>query len=294
MFNPIVMTNLMVNARRAPLDRTPADAGLEYEDASFPAADGVGLKGWFVPSGLPERGPAVVFVHGWMWNRLGNVAGQVKGLKDADVDFLPAIKGLHDAGFHVLTFDVRRHGESDRGGRRPISYGPIEARDYIGAVRYLRSRPDVDGERIGAIGCSMGGNIVIMGTPEVQPIKALLAIQPTRLAVFNANFMRDEVGPLGPLMTKPMELVYAAMGTPRPGKHDPAIAARTLGDTVVQYVQGTGDHWGEMGIVEEFSAVTPNTAGPVIKYESAGRYEGYGYISERVDEVVAFFKAHLM
>jgi uncharacterized protein len=292
MINPFVMTKLMTNARRAPLTRTPAEAGLEFENAAFPAADGVGLKGWFIPSGLAEPGPAIVFVHGWMWNRLGNVAHQVKGLKDADVDFLPAAKGLHDAGFHVLLFDVRWHGESDR-GPKPLTYGPVEARDYIGAVRYLRSRPEVDGERIGAIGTSMGGNIVIYGTPEVQPIKALMAIQPTRLAVFNSNFMRTELGPLGPPMTKPMELVYAALRTPRPGKHDPAVPARKLGDTVVQYVQGTGDPWGRMDIVEEFASVTPGNAGPVIKFPSAGRYEGYGYISERVPEVVAFFKQHL-
>ena len=292
MLNPFVMTKLMVNARRAPLTRTPADAGLEYEAASFPAADGVGLKGWFIPSGATEPAPAVVFVHGWMWNRLGNVAHQVKGLADADVDFLPATKALHDAGFHVLLFDVRWHGESDR-GPKPLTYGPLEARDYIGAVRYLRSRPDVDGERIGAIGTSMGGNIVLYGTPEVQPIKAIMAIQPTRLAVFNSNFMRTEMGPLGPPMTKPMELVYAALRTPRPGKHDPAIPARKLGDTVVQYVQGTGDPWGRMDIVEEFASVTPGNAGPVIRFPSTGRYEGYGYISEHADDVAAFFKQHL-
>jgi hypothetical protein len=291
-FNPLLMTKLMVNARRAPITRTPADDGLAYEDAAFPAADGVGIKGWFIPSGAPERGPAVVFVHGWMWNRLGNVAHQTPGLKDADVDFMPAAKGLHDAGFHVLLFDVRRHGESEP-GRGPLSYGPVEARDYIGAVRYLRSRPEVDGERIGAIGTSMGGNIVIYGTPEVQPIKAILAIQPTRLAVFNANFMRTEMGPLGPTMTKPLELVYAALRTPRPGKHDPAVPARKLGDTVVQYVQGTGDQWGTMEIVEEFASVTPRIAGPVIRYPSAGRYEGYAYISEHVDDVVAFFKTYM-
>jgi pimeloyl-ACP methyl ester carboxylesterase len=292
-FNPLLMTKLMLNARRAPLTRTPADAGLEYEDAAFPAADGVGIKGWFIPSGVEGRGPAVVFVHGWMWNRLGNVAHQVSGLEDADVDFMPAAKGLHDAGYHVLLFDIRWHGESDR-GRNPLSYGPIECRDYIGAVRYLRSRPEVDGDRIGAIGCSMGGNAVLYGTHECQPVKALLAIQPTRLATFNANFMRDAMGPIGPAMTKPMELVYAALRTPRPGKHDPAVGARKLGpDTVVQYVQGTGDRWGTMAIIEDFAAATPNVAGPIIRYESDGRYEGYAYISERVDDVVAFFKTYV-
>ncbi|HEY6892273.1 MAG TPA: alpha/beta fold hydrolase [Solirubrobacter sp.] len=292
MLNPFVMTKLMVNARRAPLTRSPADVGLEFESVSFPAADGVGLKGWFIPSGADEPSPAVVFVHGWMWNRHGNIAHQVKGLKDADVDFLPAAKGLHDAGFNVLLFDVRWHGESER-GPKPLSYGPVEAQDYIGAVRYLRTRPEVDGERIGAIGTSMGGNIVLYGTPEAQPIKAILAIQPTRLAVFNHNFMRTEMGPLGPPMTKPMELVYAALRTPRPGKHDPAVPARKLGDTVVQYVQGTGDPWGRMEIVEEFASVTPKSAGPVIKFPSTGRYEGYAYISERADDVVAFFREHL-
>jgi alpha-beta hydrolase superfamily lysophospholipase len=279
----------MVMARRAPLTRTPAEAGLAYEDVAFPAADGVKLKGWFIPAG--ERAPAIVFVHGWMWNRLGNVAHQTP-VKDADVDFLPATKALHEAGFGVLLFDVRNHGES-AAGKRPLSYGPVEARDYIGAVRYLRERPDVDGARIGAIGLSMGGNIVIYGTPKVQPIKALLAIQPTRLAVFNANFARSEFGPLGPAMTKPMELVYAALRTPRPGKHDPAVPARELGPTVVQYVQGTGDPWGRMDVVEEFAAATPNVAGPVISFPSTGRYEGYRYISERADDVVAFFREHL-
>ena len=140
MFNPMVMTKLMVTARRSPITRTPAEAGLEFEDASFPAADGVGLKGWFIPSGAEGRSPAVVFVHGWMWNRLGNVAHQVKGLADADVDFLPAAKGLHDAGFNVLLFDVRWHGESSA-APSPCPYGPVEARDYIGAVRYLRLAP---------------------------------------------------------------------------------------------------------------------------------------------------------
>ena len=109
MLNPFVMTKLMLNARRAPLDRTPESVGLTYEDVSFPSSDGIGLKGWFIPSGASEPGPAVVFVHGWMWNRLGNVAHQVKGLKDADVDFLPAAKGLHDAG---ITFKDLRTEQS--------------------------------------------------------------------------------------------------------------------------------------------------------------------------------------
>ncbi len=288
-FRALTMTKLMLRGHRAPLTRTPADAGLSFEDVAFDSTDGLGLKGWFIPAG--GRGPAVVFVHGWMWNRLGNVAGQTT-VPDRDVDFMPAIRALHDAGYHVLTFDLRGHGESED-GPRPQTYGPLEGQDFVGAVNYLRRRPDIDPERIGAIGTSAGGNVVLYGTPDAQPIKAILAIQPTRLTSFNANFARTELGPLGPALVKPMDIIYALLRAPLPSRHDPAIPAAKLNGTVVQYVQGTGDPWGELSVVEAFAAATPHTSGPVIEYPSTGRYEGYQYISERSGDVVAFFDEYL-
>jgi uncharacterized protein len=287
---PLVLTKLMLVGARTPRRQTPTDAGLEYESLTFPATDGVKLSGWFIPREGEGPGPAIVFVHGWCWNRLGNVAGRVP-FTDRDVDFLPATKALHDAGYHVLLFDLRHHGESGR-GRAPLTYGPRETRDYIGAVNYLRSRPDVDDERIGAVGTSMGGNTIIYGTPNCQPIKALLAVQPTKLHTFNTNFARDELGPLGPASLAPIDWMYGLMRLPRPTKHDPGTAAPLLGDTVVQYVQGTGDPWGTMEIIEEFAAKTPNAL-PVVRFPSAGRYEGYRYVSERTDDVVGFFREHV-
>ena len=106
--------------------RTPAEVGLEYEDVAFKAGDGVGIKGWFIPRGRRAQAPPSCFVHGWMWNRLGNVAGKVP-IDDRDVDFLPVTKALHDAGFHVLLFDLRQHGESEE---RP---GPADLRPDRGA-----------------------------------------------------------------------------------------------------------------------------------------------------------------
>ena len=232
----------------------------------------------------------VIFIHGWLWNRTGNVGGQVP-VDDKDVDFLPATRALHDAGYHVLLFDVRHHGKSDR-GRKPLTYGPLESRDFIAAVNYARARPDVDGERIGALGCSMGGNIAMIGTPECQPIKAILAIQPTKLMVFNTNFMLTEFGRFGPTMLKPVEYIYAAMRAPRPSKHDPGLSARKLDGTIVQYVQGTGDPWGTMDVIDEFAAQTPNAL-PVVRFPCAGRYEGYRYVNEQVDDVAGFFREHL-
>ena len=285
----MALTKLMLIGNRAPLDRTPADVGLDFENVLFRSTDGVPLRGWFIPREEHGPGPVVVFLHGWLWNRLGNKAGLIP-VKDKDVDFLPATRGLHDAGYSVLLFDLRNHGES--AADPPITYGPVEARDFAGAVAFLRRRPEVDEERIGVLGCSMGANSALYGTPACQPIKAVLAVQPAKLPTFNGNFMRTEFGRIGPPMLKPVDPLYRVLGRPMPKHHDPAIPARELGDTVVQYVQGTGDPWGTMEDVEDMAAHTPNAL-PVVRFPSTGRYEGYRYVNEAVDDVVGFFERHL-
>jgi len=283
------LTRLMLAGRRAPLHATPAAVGLGYEDVRFASVDGLDLRGWFVPSASAEPGPVVVFLHGWLWNRLGNLGGQVP-IADKDVEFLPATRALHDEGYHVLLFDLRNHGESAR--KLPITYGPNEALDYRGALAYVRSRADVDPARIGVLGCSMGANAALYGTPDAQPVKAILAVQPAIVSHFNRNFALDTFGRMGPAMLKPVDPVYRLLRAPMLKDQDPSVPARRLGDTVVQYVQGTGDQWGVMADVETMSAVTPRSLG-VIRYESGGRYEGYRYVNEEVADVAAFFVSNL-
>jgi uncharacterized protein len=40
---------------------TPADVGLHYEEVSFPTADGLTLRGWFIPG---QNGAAILFARG--------------------------------------------------------------------------------------------------------------------------------------------------------------------------------------------------------------------------------------
>jgi len=233
-----VLTKLMIVGRRARIDRTPRDAGLDYEEVGFDSTDDkVRLGGWFIPSGQ-GTGPAVVFVHGWLWNRLGNVEGQVP-VDDKSVDFLPAATALHEAGYHVLLFDLRNHGESGR--KLPITYGLRESNDVQGALAYLRHRSDVDPDRIGILGCSMGANAAIYGAAASPPVKAILAVQATRVMRFNHNYSTDEFGAIGPWLLKPVNPLYRLIGAPSLADEDPAVPAARLTDTVVKYVQATGD-----------------------------------------------------
>jgi dienelactone hydrolase len=288
----LTLTKLMLLSRREPVSRTPAEVGLDFEPVAFPASDGVGIKGWFVPAEGEGPKPAIVFVHGWMWNRLGNVAGKAP-IDDRDVDFLPATKALHDAGYSVLMYDVRRHGESQK-GKGLVSFGPLEKNDFIGAVSYLRTRADVDGERIGSIGISMGGTIALYGAPECSPpLKAILAVQPAKVTTFNNNFALDQFGIFGPVIVAPIELIYRATRTPPPSVQDPGEPAKRLDGTVVKYVQGTGDRWGTMVDVLRFAEGTPTLDGPVVHYPSSGRYDGYRYVSAETEEIVDFFKRRL-
>jgi hypothetical protein len=47
--------------RRSPVLHSPSEYGLEYEDVSFPARDGVPLDGWFIPA--PGSGKLVIANH---------------------------------------------------------------------------------------------------------------------------------------------------------------------------------------------------------------------------------------
>jgi hypothetical protein len=138
----------------------------------------------------------------------------------------------------------------------------------------------------------MGANTALYGTPDAQPVKAILAIQPAIVPHFNRNFALDTFGRMGPAMLKPVDPIYRLLRAPRLALHDPSVPAARLGDTVVQYVQGTGDQWGELADVETMSAATPGSLG-VIRYESGGRYEGYRYVNEEVADVAGFFVTSL-
>ena len=217
---PMVLTKLMVVGGAPPRAPTPAEAGLAYEDVAFTATDGVELKGWFIPA-RRARGPGRPWCSctagcgtGWATSPAGCRS------RTATSTSCPRPRRCTTPASTCCSSTCATTARATRAP--PMTYGPLEARDYIGAVSYLRSRPDVDGERIGAIGTSMGGNIVIYGQRRsASRSRRCWRSSPRGCTDFNANFARDEMGPLGPALLKPIDWIYAAMRAPRPEQARP-------------------------------------------------------------------------
>lgn len=288
------MAQYMIRPARQRLWASPGDLDLDFEEVQFPAQDGVRLSGWFVP-GKEERerdGAAIVLVHGWPWNRLGEAAeNTLATLSGASpVDLLRLAFALQGEGYHVFMFDLRNHGQS--AAHPPVTFGRDEANDLLGALTYLAGRSDVDRERIGVIGFSMGGNTLLYTAPQTDLIAAGIAVQPTTPAVFARRFANYLLGPLGGLAQPLAEFFYQMAGGSSLSAYQPAFAAAGAGKTPLLYVQGKGDEWGSTEDVAQMAAATPQVE-TVELVDTTHRFGGYQYLVDNPKRAVAFFEKHI-
>jgi len=191
----------------------PSDIGMDYEDVQFPARDGVRIAGWFIPANNGnQNGATLIMTHGWMWNRLGIPSDDVLSRIDGStpLDLLRFAHGLHQEGFNLLMIDLRNHGES--ASTPPVTFGLQESSDLLGAIDYLNDRDDINNNRIGTIGFSMGANTILYTLPQTNQIKAAIVVQPTSVGVFTRRYGRELLGPLGGVVVTLSEAIYRRQG----------------------------------------------------------------------------------
>ena len=186
---PISTAVYVTNVPRPSLGAlTPADRGLRYQDATFVTSDGDTLSGWYIPS---TNRAAVVLLHGASSTR-SSVLNQ-------------AVVLAHH-GYGVLLFDARGHGRS---GGRAMDFGWYGDKDVAAAVSYLERRPDVDHQRIGAIGMSMGGEEAIGAMATDPRIKATVAEGATNRVFADYAWLSSEYGIRGRLQQGVEWLTYS-------------------------------------------------------------------------------------
>ena len=143
-------------ARRPPDEAAaPENYGLTAEAAEFQSGDGVTLRGWYIPA---EDAVKTIIV-----------CSGANGSLDAD---MPVAAWLHEAGFNVLLFNWRAHGQSEG---EVVTLGFNERYDLIAAVQFAKAQ---GAERIGVLGFSMGGTVAIDTAAVYEDINAVVADSP--------------------------------------------------------------------------------------------------------------------
>ena len=166
---------------RTPLLRKPDEVGLEYEEVTFRASDGVELHGWFIPAKSKQL---IIHNHFSPATRYG-FPGHMKNFEASggfEVNFLPKYKALHDAGYNILTYDMRNHGESDASPNELCGVGYWEWQDVVGSLEFARTWEETAGMAISLQSMCMGANSTLRAM-EKRPdvfvgIKSWILIQP--------------------------------------------------------------------------------------------------------------------
>lgn len=148
---------LVSNPIRAPIDENPGDYGLPFEEVTVTSVDGLKLAGWYVPS---QNGAAIMTQHGYKSDR---------------TSLLDEAAMLHGHGYGALLMSVRAH---DLSQGEQISFGHHEMKDLEAWYQFLLAQDEVEPDKIGILGCSMGGSLVIQYAALNDHIKAVVAQSP--------------------------------------------------------------------------------------------------------------------
>ena len=125
----------------------PPEIGVPYETVTVTTSDSLDLVARYVPS---KNGAAIVIFPG------------ASAVKEARM--------LVDKGYGVLLLDPRGQGKSEGDLVRWAG-----DRDLAAAAKYLQGRPDVDPERIGALGSSVGGEILLGAAAQTPAFRAVVS-----------------------------------------------------------------------------------------------------------------------
>jgi hypothetical protein len=126
------------------------DLDVDHETVTLHTRDGLDLPGWYIPS--RNRAAVIVF------------PGRGTAQKHA--------RYLARNGYGVLLFDRRGEGA---GEGDPHGFGWTFDEDIKAGVKFLTRRADVDAGRIGGIGLSVGGEMMLQTAADTEQLSAVVS-----------------------------------------------------------------------------------------------------------------------
>ncbi len=176
---PVAIAILATHRPRA--DVQPPRLGRPYQQVTLRTSDGLQLAGWYVHS---QNGAAVISYP----TRVGK---------------LPQARILVRHGYGVLLLDARGYDASQGD---PNLFGWDDTKDINAAVSWLQEQRDVRDDRVGGIGFSVGGEMMLQAAAENTGLRAVVSD--------GAGFrsVREELlrGPRGWFTSLPEQAVQSA------------------------------------------------------------------------------------
>jgi uncharacterized protein len=141
-----------IATRKLPRSK-PIDYGMVYDEVTAHTRDGLALAGWYVP---PKNGATILIQHGYKSDR-----GEM--LNEAAM--------LYKHGYGSLIMSTRAHDLSDGD---LITFGKSEMLDLEAWYELVKKQPEVNPDRLGILGNSLGGSLVIQFAADHPDIKAIV------------------------------------------------------------------------------------------------------------------------
>ena len=286
-----------IKPRRAPILKTPGDYGLEYEDAFFPALDGVPLEAWFIPA---DSDQLIICNHPMTMNRYGfpDHLDPWKQFNDVEVDFTKVYKALHEASYNVLTYDLRNSGRSGAAHDGVFSVGLDEWRDVIGAMNYVKGHHKLKNMTVGLFNPCAGGNAAMVAMtkhPEVfTDVKVFVCPQPVSMHIGMDMIMR-EAG-LGEFMEELDQEQIKLGGYPNAAMSAHPYAPNVKVPTFI--IQVKDDCWSrtDEDVQVTFDRLTSLAEEDKKLFWIEGttkRFDGYNYFGEHPEMMIEWFDKYM-
>jgi len=276
----------IIHMNRQPVPKYPLDNGMNFENIEFKTFDGVNIKGWLIPGNTNKL---IVMTHVGGLTKYGSTVSYKKFTKlyNQEIEFLKTAEHLHKAGYWVLMFDFRNHGESGSDPNKGIGgVGLKEYQDVVAAMDFINRRDDLKGMNVGFVSFCMGANSTIIAMskqPEVfKNVKCLFAVQPISMEVFVRTYIGKFISPTGARLLMPVVKKWVLWRGADPlNKMSPAEYAKDI-KVPTMYVQARNDPWTELSDIKGFYQNTPDNPKDFFWIENTKhRFETYLYFQTR-------------
>jgi uncharacterized protein len=145
---PAAIAIVATHKARSPV--ATVSLGRPHESVTLTTSDGLTLRAWYVPS---RNGAAVIAFPG-------------------RTQPVPHARMLIRHGYGVLLLDRRGEGESE-GDYNAFGWGG--ERDLRAGLAFLRQRQDVEPSRIGGLGLSVGGELLLQTAAHTRALRAVVS-----------------------------------------------------------------------------------------------------------------------